>query len=197
MKWLSESVFCSFLVLALGILPASAQKKQKNPPPGTGDASASQTLSMPDSQRIDQDISEMLGYWQIGMADQMKKYYSPDVMVVSGAWDPPVSGWDAYASAYQAMHARIQGGQLERTNTYIKVDGTNAFATYQWEYFATIDGSQDDVRGHTTLIFKKQDDAWLIVLDHTSVVSNTPQQAPNPAAMPGQPPASNPAPAPQ
>jgi ketosteroid isomerase-like protein len=93
------------------------------------------------------------------------------------------------------MRARIQGGQLDRTNTLIKVQGTNAWATYQWEYFATIDGNQDDIRGHTTLVLEKQGDNWLIVLDHTSVVSNTPQKAP--AAAAPAPPAASPAPGPQ
>lgn len=194
MKSLLKIAFSLFLVLALGVLPAAAQKKKKNAPATADDASTAPAITLPDGQKIDQEISEMLGYWQIGMVDQMKQYYSPDVLVISGTWDPPVSGWDAYAAAYTAMRARIQGGQLDRTNTYIKVNGTSAFATYQWEYFAVIDGNQDDVRGHSTLIFTKQGDTWLIVLDHTSVVSNTPQKAPNPAAVM---PVPNPAPAPQ
>jgi ketosteroid isomerase-like protein len=198
MKGFWYAAFSLLLALALGVLPAAAQKqkKQKSPPPDTSDASAPAPMPKPDSQQIDEDISELLGYWQIGATDQMQKYYSPDVIVISGSWDPPVSGWVAYAAAYQAMRARIQGGQLDRTNTLIKVQGTNAWATYQWEYFATIDGIQVDVRGHTTLVFEKQGDNWLIVLDHTSVVSNTPQKPPAPIAAPAQP-AANPAPGPQ
>ena len=199
MKGFRNAAFSLLLALALGVVPAAAQKqkKQKSPAPGATDDSSSSPVLIPDSQKIDQEISEMLGYWQIGMADQMQKYYSPDVLVITGAWEPPISGWAAYAAAYQTMRARIQGGQLDRTNTLIKVDGSYAFATYQWEYFATIDGSQDDVRGHTTLIFEKQADTWLIVLDHTSVVSNTPQQAPAPAAAPTpMPPAANAPPTP-
>jgi ketosteroid isomerase-like protein len=195
MKGFWNIAFSLPLVLALGVLPAAAQKKQKNPPPNTSDASPA-PVPQPDEKIIDEDISEMLGYWQVGMVDQMQKYYSPDVIVVSGAFEPPVSGWTAYVTAYQAMRARIQGGQLDRTNTLIKVDGTSAWATYQWEYFATIDGNQDDIRGHTTLVFEKQGDNWLIVLDHTSVVSNTPQKPPSQVAAPA-PPAANPAPGPQ
>jgi ketosteroid isomerase-like protein len=136
----------------------------------------------------------MLGYWQTGMVDQMHKFYSPDVMVVSGAWGPPISGWVAYAAAYQAQRARIQGGQLDRTNTLIKVDGASAFATYQWEYFATIDGAQHDIRGHTTLVLEKQDGAWLIELDHTSIVSDDLQQSPVNANAPALVLPANPAP---
>jgi ketosteroid isomerase-like protein len=186
--------FSLLFALALAVVPAAAQKqkKQKTPAAGASDASYVSPVPVPDSQKIDQEISELLGYWQIGMADQMQKYYSPDVIVITGAWEPPISGWTAYAAAYQTMRARIQGGQLDRTNTLIKVEGSSAFATYQWEYFVTLDGSQDDVRGHTTLIFEKQGDTWLIVLDHTSVVSNAPQQAPAPAAAPTPaPPAAN------
>jgi ketosteroid isomerase-like protein len=189
MKSFCRTAFSLLLAIALGAVPAAAQKpkKPKTPAPDASDAAAASPIAVPDSQKIDQEISEMLGYWQIGMADQMQKYYSPDVIVITGAWEPPISGWTAYAAAYQGMRARIQGGQLDRTNTLIKVEGSNAFATYQWEYFATVDGSQDDIRGHTTLIFEKQGDTWLIVLDHTSVVSNTPQQAPTPVAAPAAP----------
>ena len=196
MKGFCKIALSLLLALALGVLPAAAQKKKKTPPPDTTDASAPAPAPAPDSQKIDEDISELLGYWQIGATDQMQKYYSPDVIVISGSWDPPVSGWVAYAAAYQSMRARIQGGQLDRTNTLIKVQGANAWATYQWEYFAPIDGIQVDVRGHTTLVFEKQGGDWLIVLDHTSVVSDTPQKPPTPIAAPAQP-AANPAPGPQ
>ena len=100
----------------------------------------------------------------------------------------------AYARAYQAQRARIQGGQLDRTNTLIKLEGSTAWATYQWEYFAVIDQAQHDVRGHTTLVLEKQGDDWVIVLDHTSVVSDTLGQASTSAPAPAQPPAANPGP---
>jgi ketosteroid isomerase-like protein len=197
MKGFLNAALSLLFALALGILPAAAQKKQKNPPPSTGDASSSPQMPVSDQQKIDENISEMLGYWQIGLVDQMQKYYSPDVIVISGAWEPPVSGWPAYATAYQGMRARIQGGQFDRTNTLIKVDGNTAWATYQWEYFATIDGNQDDIRGHTTLVFEKQGDDWLIALDHTSVVSTAPQKVPATVISPGaEPPAANTAPTP-
>ena len=46
-------------------------------------------MRVPDSQAIDQAIGEALGYWQIGDADSLHKYYADDVVVVSGAWEPP------------------------------------------------------------------------------------------------------------
>ncbi|MGB6430464.1 MAG: nuclear transport factor 2 family protein [Candidatus Acidiferrales bacterium] len=196
MKGFWNIVFLLPLAIALGVLPAAAQKQKKQKSTPT-DTTAPAPAPLPDDKRIDEDISEMLGYWQLGMVDQMQKYYSPDVIVVSGAFEPPVSGWTAYVTAYQAMRARIQGGQLDRTNTFIKVQGASAWATYQWEYFATIDGNQDDIRGHTTLVFEKQGDDWLIALDHTSVVSNTPQKPPSQVAAPAPPPTANPAPGPQ
>ncbi|MGC1188850.1 MAG: nuclear transport factor 2 family protein [Candidatus Acidiferrales bacterium] len=197
MKSFWNVAFSLLLALALGVVPAAAQKqkKRKSSPP---DTSTPAPPPIPDNQKIDEEISEVLGYWQIGEVDQMQKYYSPDVIVITGAWEPPVSGWPAYKTAYQTMRARIQGGQFDRTNTLIKVQGTCAWATYQWEYFVMIDGSQDDIRGKTTLIFEKQGDDWLIALDHTSVVSNTPQKAPGSAPAPTSvPPAANPAPNPQ
>jgi len=194
MKLSWKFLFSLLIALALGALPARAQHKPKNPPASSTDTSTPMPMPMTDTQKIDDTISQMLGYWQLGMADQMKKYYSPDVIVVSGAWEPPISGWDAYARAFQAQRARIQGGQLDRTNTLIKVEGSSAWATYQWEFFAVIDNAQHDVRGHTTLVLEKQGDDWVIALDHTSVVSDVTGQAPTPAAAPAQPPPSSPGP---
>ena len=66
-------------------------------------------MHTPDSQAIDQAIGEALGYWQIGDVDSLHKYYADDVVVVSGAWEPPVIGWDNFLKAYQAQRAQVSG----------------------------------------------------------------------------------------
>src|SRR5579862_1785547 len=99
------------IILALAwmavAVPTSAQKKDKNknaPAPVTEDEFKS-AMHMPDSQAIDQAIGEAIGYWQIGDAEDLHKYYSEDVVLVSGAWEPPVIGWDNFLKAYQAQRA--------------------------------------------------------------------------------------------
>jgi ketosteroid isomerase-like protein len=180
-------VLLALLLLAAGV-PASAQKN-KQPSSMTG-AGVDIDQFLPESKVVDQTIGEALGYWQIGNVDAMRKYYADNVVVVSGAWEPPVIGWDNYVKAYLAQRARVTGVRLDRTNTYIKVNGNFAWATYQWVYGATVEGQVAEFHGHTTLILNKQGNRWVIVLDHSSIVPDTApvNPAPSAAAAPaGQP----------
>ena len=162
-----------FLCLAGLSVPAAAQKSKgkdkKKDSPAT-EVPADLKLPQTDSQQVDQAVGETLGYWQIGDTDSLRKYYDKDVVVVSGLWEPPVIGWDNYARVFQAQRAGVTAVRMDRSNTYIKVNGNSAWATYQWNYTATVEGKFTQFRGHTTLVFSKQADRWLIVLDHSSVV---------------------------
>jgi len=183
-------VTLAWLVLAI---PASAQKKDKNKKNDATDANSQAALvplpPPPDSQAIDQAIGEMMGYWQIGDVDSMRKYFDPGVVVISGAWEPPVMGWDNYVRAYQAQRARVSGGRMDRSNTFIKVNGNSAWATYQFVYVTTMENRMMEYRGHTTLVLNKQADRWVIILNHSSVVDSAPPAAASLAdpAQPGKP----------
>jgi ketosteroid isomerase-like protein len=162
-------------------IPAGAQKKDKNknaPPPDLGEDIKS-ALRAPDAQAIDQAIGEALGYWQIGDVESLHKYYAEDVVLVSGAWEPPIVGWDNFLKAYQAQRAEVSGARMDRSNTLIKVNGNSAWATYQFIYAAQKDGKVAQFRGHTTLILMKQADRWVITLNHSSIVDSS---IPEPAA---------------
>ena len=179
---------CALMAVAV---PAGAQKKNKNKNAPTTDLGEDLKSSMhtPDSQAIDLAIGEALGYWQIGDAESMHKYYAEDVVVVSGAWEPPVIGWDNFLRSYQAQRAQVSGTRMDRSNTVIKVNGNSAWATYQFVYAAQMEGKVVQFRGHTTLFLVKQADRWVISLNHSSVVDST---LPGPAtsmdsAQPGRP----------
>src|SRR6266851_4681357 len=158
--------FRVWIILALALMAvairADAQKKDKNkktPLPDLGEEIKS-AIRPPDSQAIDQAIGEALGYWQIGDTESMHKSYAEDVVLVSGAWEPPVIGWDNYVKAYQAQRARVTGTQIERSNTLIKVSGNFAWATYQFVFAAQMEGKSVQYHGHTTLVLMKQADRW-------------------------------------
>jgi ketosteroid isomerase-like protein len=119
----------------------------------------------------------MLGAWQIGDADMLHDYYADDVLVVSGTWEPPLQGWQNYLRAYQAQRARTEGIRLDRTNTFIKVQGDTAWCTYQWDFSGQVDGMPLDATGHTTLVLQKRAGKWLIVLNHTSAAPLPPRPA--------------------
>src|SRR5882672_9590738 len=79
------------LILMAAAIPAAAQKnKDKKKDQPAADSAIDVKSFMPDSQAIDQTIGEALGYWQIGDVDSLHKYYSDDVVVVSGLWEPPI-----------------------------------------------------------------------------------------------------------
>lgn len=184
----SEGAVLLILCLLAMTMPASARNNKKSSSKSGTDFDFDQYL--PKSKVVDQAIGEMLGYWQIGDVKSLRKYYASDVVVVSGNWEPPVIGWDNYARAYEAQRARVTGVHLERSNTYIKVNGNFAWATYQWVYRATLDGRPAVYRGHTSLVLNKQNNQWVIVLDHSSIVPapSTAKPAPStPSAPSGRP----------
>ncbi len=174
------------LVVLMGASPLAGQKEKKRKDREQEQGNASDTtVRLPDPQAIEVAISEMLGAWQIGDVEMLHKYYADDVRVVSGAWEPPLAGWANYLRAYQSQRERMSAGRIDRSNTYINVKGNYAWATYQWDFAAMVDGALTSARGHTTLVLEKRGDRWLIVHNHTSLVPE--MKAPQPVTQPGTP----------
>jgi uncharacterized protein (TIGR02246 family) len=178
--------FCVLLamiaMLSLSALPSDAQqkdKKKKKDAPLVDNNSANPIVPLTDEQQIDYMISEVLGAWQIGDSERMHKSYAEDVSVVNGGFAPPVLGWANYQALYKEQRAKMKQVRMDRSNTYIKVNGTTAWACFQWEFAAVIDGTPSAARGHTTYVFVKKDNRWLIAHDHTSVVQSVQPQQPS------------------
>ena len=126
-------------------------------------------------------ITDMLGAWQIGDVELLRKHYAENVLVVSGVWEPPLIGRENYIQAYQRQRERVKGIQLIRSHTFARVQGNVAWAVYLWTFTGEVDGQPTVYRGHTTLIFEKQGGQWLIMTNDTSIA------APAQAASPPQP----------
>jgi ketosteroid isomerase-like protein len=149
---------------------ATAQQKDKKNKKDAPPANSGPVLELGDEQQVDYLISTMLGAWQVGDIEKLRQCYADDVTVVSGTWNPPVFGWNAYLPLYQQQRARMQQVRMDRSNTFSKVSGTFAWATYQWDFAGTVDGQPSVSQGHTTLVMEKRNGKWLIVLNHTSAV---------------------------
>jgi uncharacterized protein (TIGR02246 family) len=149
----------------------------------------SPAFPLSDTQAIDLLISQMLGAWQVGDVEAMHKYYADDLTTISGAWEPPLFGWQNYVSAYRAQRAQLEGGRLQRTNTYTKLMGDLAWVTYQWNFAGEVDGNLVNAVGHTTLLLQKRAGNWIIILNHTSAVPNSGQPESAAAVPPGAQPA--------
>lgn len=164
--------------LLLAAPAAQAQKKKKNePPPKVDNNSTNPVIPLTDEQQIDYMLSEYLGAWQLGDTERLHKFYAEDVSVVNGGWAAPIQGWTNFLAQYQQQRSHMQQVRMDRMNTYIKVSGTTAWACYQWEFEAVVDGTPTGARGQTTLVLVKKDKSWLIAHDHTSVVQTSKQPA--------------------
>jgi ketosteroid isomerase-like protein len=187
---------CAASVILLAALalacasPAAAQKDKKKKPASQPADSTNPLVPMSDENQIDYMISEVLGAWQVGDVEKLHKDYGDDVTVVNGAYAPPIIGWTNYLAVYQQQRARMQQVRMDRINTVIKVAGTFAWACYQWDFAATVDGQPSAAQGQTTLVLEKRNNHWTIVHNHTSMVQQL-----NPAqAAPGTPPTAKPEP---
>jgi len=192
MTYRQSRLFRSVLLLALSILLASAalaqkdKKNKKKDDAATAKSSSDDLIQkLPDQDKIDFVISEMLGAWQIGDIEKLHKNIADDVIVVNGLWAPPILGWNNYLVGYQAQRARTQQIRMDRTNTLIRVTGNTASACYQWEFSGVVDGQQSGARGQTTLLLEKRTDRWIIILNHTSIVeAGVPAGTVPPAQLP-------------
>jgi ketosteroid isomerase-like protein len=164
------------LMLAVGATQAGAQqkdKKNKNNSPIPTATTNGPTIPMSDEQLIDYLISTNLGAWQVGDVDRLHETYADDVTIVQGPFLPPVVGWNNYLPLYQLQHARMQQVRMDRSNTVVKLSGTCAWATFQWDFSATIDGQGSASQGHMTFVMEKRNGKWVITLNHTSVAEQS------------------------
>jgi ketosteroid isomerase-like protein len=166
--------------------PAAAQKdkKKKKDAPIVAADSTHPLVPMSDENQIDYMISEVLGAWQVGDVEKMHKDYGDDVTVVNGAYAPPIFGWTNYLAIYQQQRARMQQVRMDRSNTFIKVAGNLAWACYQWDFAATVDGQPTAAQGQTTLVLEKRNNHWTVVHNHTSMVRQLTPETTAPAAQP-------------
>lgn len=182
-------------LIAIIVLTSGAAWAQKKPKNKAADQSPMPTVPMPVSDQIDRDIGEMLGAFQLGNVEMMHKYYSDNCTFVSGAFAPPIVGWQNYVVDYQRSLAAFQGMQLIRRNTYVFVHADIAWASYQWEFLSNFQNKPYSAHGQTTLILQKIGENWLIVHNHTSQICDQVQEQPQGQPAAQNPPATAPAPA--
>jgi ketosteroid isomerase-like protein len=173
-------------LLLTNISSATAQKDKKKKKDETKTTDSSKTIaSLSDEQQIDYRLSEMLGAWQVGDVEKLHSTYADDVSMVNGSWAPPVIGWPNYAAIFQQQRARMQRVRMDRSNTYIRVNGNTGWACYQWDFSAEVDGQTVLSRGQTTVVLEKRNNQWVIVHNHTSLSPGP--QPPSPANTPTPP----------
>lgn len=172
-------------LIAFLILPTGAWGKKNQKQKGANPNTTMPVIPLPIPDQIDREISDMLGAFELGDVDKMHQYYADNASFVSGAYAPPVMGWQSYAATFVRERTSFQAMQIVRRNTSIFHSGDVAWACYQWELSAMYAGKPYDARGQTTLIFVKTGDTWLIVHNHTSqICPNEFARRPAPAVAP-------------
>jgi ketosteroid isomerase-like protein len=183
------------LLIALAIVLVApgpwAQKKSAKQPKPPLEGQPMPEVPLPVADKIDNNIGEMLGAFQVGDIEAMHKHYADNATFVSGAYEPAIVGWQNYVTGYQRQRAAFQGMQLIRRNTLVFTHGDVAWASYQWEFFANYNDKPYSAHGQTTLVLNKIGDNWLIVHNHTSQVCDARSQAPQQSTAKA--PAQNPA----
>ncbi len=186
-RWLI-GLFAAVLIIAAVCSSALAgPQNNKKSKVKTNDQTDPNAPPMPpgsDADQIDHAIGEMLAGFELGDVEMMHKYYADNVTFVSGAYEPPIVGWQAYVPLFQRQRAAFQAMQLVRRNTIIFPHGDVAWAMYQWQFDSLLNGQPYSMRGQTTLVFNKVGANWLIVHNHTSEIAATPGPAQQPAAQP-------------
>lgn len=180
-RTLAFSLAVGFLLVNLS--PASQKDKKKK----KDEAETSKTTLMTDEQQIDYMLSEMMGAMQVGDVEKLHSTYADDVSMVSASWAPPVMGWANYLAIFQQQRTHMQRVRMERTNTYIKVKGDVAWACYQWDFIAAMDGQPIQSQGQTTVVMEKRNGHWIIVHNHSSLASPAPAATPTPPQAPAKP----------
>ncbi len=161
------------------ISSVTAQKDKKKKKDDAQPTDSSKTLvPLGAEQQIDYMLSEMLGAWQVGDIEKLHSMYADEVSMVNGSWAPPVIGWTNYLAIYQQQRAHIQRVRMDRSNTYIKVNGDTGWACYQWDFSADLDGQPMRSQGQTTVVVEKRNNHWVIVHNHTSLSPVAQQPAP-------------------
>jgi hypothetical protein len=78
---------------------------------------------LPDTQAIDQVITEILGYRQVGDTAKLHTSFADDVSTVSGFYEPPLVGWEKYMVVYEEQKKHRANVVLDRRSTSMNADG--------------------------------------------------------------------------
>lgn len=152
-----------FLILtcfSLGVMACSESAEPKATP------QSESNVRHEDSLAIDALMKAQEAAWNIGQIEEfMKPYWQSDSLRFIGKQGVQ-HGWNATLERYkktypdQATMGRLAFENLE----FNRLDDRHAFVLGRWTLYRT----QDTLGGHYTLLWKKINNKWVIVADHSS-----------------------------
>jgi len=130
---------------------------------------ADQSQPDADSRAIRQVLEDQQAAWNRGDIEQFMRGYwnSFETVFVSG--DEVVRGWQPVHDRYRAKYSdRAKMGTLRFSDIEIRLISSDAAVVLgHWE----LERASDKPHGRFTLIFRRMNDGWKIVHDHTSAAS--------------------------
>lgn len=115
---------------------------------------------------IDSLMSEQQASWNEGNIDAFMKHYrnSDSLLFVGKRGIQP--GWQQTLDNYRKSYPdKAAMGRLQFTNLHRDaIDQNNAYIIGKWELFRTA----DTLSGHYSLLWKRINNQWVIVADHSS-----------------------------
>ncbi|MDZ4822610.1 MAG: nuclear transport factor 2 family protein [Flavobacteriales bacterium] len=115
---------------------------------------------------IIQNMDEQQHAWDNGDIEAfMKHYWQHDSLVFIGK-SGLTYGWQSTLDNYKKSYPDKEAmGRLQFTNHVVEVlDTANAYVIGGWKLFRMA----DTLSGHYSLLWKKLDEHWVIVADHSS-----------------------------
>ncbi len=125
---------------------------------------------------------------------EVEAFNQEDLKALSGIWsqdkdivlfdvEPPgrFQGWDAIGRLYKNFFERVTEIHLTAGELRVTVDGSMAWASYDWAMTGRMGDYALDDRGQTTSIYRNGKEGWRLVHEHAS---SLPAMTPAPAASP-------------
>ncbi|MFT5185107.1 MAG: ketosteroid isomerase-like protein [Flavobacteriales bacterium] len=120
-----------------------------------------------DELAIKEIMSNQQAAWNTGDIDAfMEGYWKSDSLMFIGS-KGPTYGWDKTLANYKTGYPDIQAmGQLEFTNlTFSSLEANHYLVVGKWHLERE---GLDNLEGHYSLVWKRINNIWVIIADHSS-----------------------------
>ncbi len=140
------------------------------PDDSTNDAESTNAFSDDAERQISTIIHQQAADWSAGDIDAFMQPYWKNEQLTFSSGGKVTRGWDATMAGYKKRYpdkttmGRTTFSQLE----FLRVDDKAMQVIGTWK----LDRDEDPIGGKFTLVFKRFDEGWKIVHDHTSLLKS-------------------------
>jgi len=104
---------------------------------------------------------------------------NPDVLLFDVASPGRFQGWTAIARTYNEFFEKVSDVKMTVAHLQVGVDGSLAWATYDWTLAGRLGDAALEDRGETTAVYRREKDGWRLVHAHVSASPPLRPEAPS------------------